>query len=157
MATSTQRRHTHGMIAGFIATVVLSMLMLMKEHMGVMPQLNPIKMLSDMAQSPTPAVGWALHFLIGTVLWGVSFGWIAPRLWGSYWWRGILFSLGPWVLMMVVLMPMAGAGLFGLALGLGAPVMTFMLHLIYGAVLGGVYGALCHGLHFGSHGTASHT
>lgn len=39
-------------------------------------------------------------------------------------------------------MPMAGAGIFGLNLGMMAPVMTLVLHLIYGAVLGAVYAAL---------------
>lgn len=38
--------------------------------------------------------------------------------------------------MMVMLMPMAGAGLFGMNLGVMAPVMTLVLHLIFGAVLG---------------------
>ena len=42
--------------------------------------------------------------------------------------------------MMVVLMPMAGKGFFGLGIGWMAPVMTLMLHLIFGAVLGWVYG-----------------
>jgi len=42
--------------------------------------------------------------------------------------------------MMVVLMPMAGAGLFGMSMGVMAPVMTLVLHLIFGAVLGWVYG-----------------
>jgi hypothetical protein len=40
----------------------------------------------------------------------------------------------------VVFMPMAGAGLFGVQLGLMAPVATLMLHWFYGAVLGGAYG-----------------
>lgn len=44
-------------------------------------------------------------------------------------------------LLMIIVMPMAGAGLFGLQLGLMAPIATLMLHWIYGAVLGGVYGA----------------
>jgi hypothetical protein len=43
--------------------------------------------------------------------------------------------------MMIVVMPMAGAGPFGLHLGLMAPLMTLMLHVIYGVVLGVVYGA----------------
>jgi hypothetical protein len=42
--------------------------------------------------------------------------------------------------MMVVLMPMAGAGLFGMNMGVMAPMMTLVLHLIFGAVLGWVYG-----------------
>jgi len=41
---------------------------------------------------------------------------------------------------MVMVMPMAGAGLFGMKLGLMAPMMTLALHLIFGAVMGLVFG-----------------
>ena len=47
-----------------------------------------------------------------------------------------------WLVMMLVLMPMAGAGLFGLRLGTMAPLMTLVLHLIFGIVLGWTYGQL---------------
>lgn len=33
-------------------------------------------------------------------------------------------------------MPMVGAGLFGLQMGIMAPMMTLVLHLIFGAVFG---------------------
>jgi len=42
------------------------------------------------------------------------------------------------------MMPMAGAGLFGMRLGMMAPVMTLLMHLVFGAVLGGVYAMLLH-------------
>jgi hypothetical protein len=42
--------------------------------------------------------------------------------------------------MMIVMMPMAGAGLFGLKIGVMAPAATLVLHWIYGAVLGGLFG-----------------
>jgi hypothetical protein len=35
-----------------------------------------------------------------------------------------------------------GAGLFGMNMGIMAPIMTLVLHLIFGAVLGWVYGLL---------------
>ena len=44
--------------------------------------------------------------------------------------------------MMIALMPMAGAGLFGLGLGMTTPVATLVLHVVFGLVLGGVYGLL---------------
>lgn len=50
------------------------------------------------------------------------------------------FAAGAWFVMMVLLMPLAGAGAFGLKLGVTAPVATLILHWIYGAVLGAVYG-----------------
>jgi len=36
-------------------------------------------------------------------------------------------------------MPMAGVGLFGMTMGLMAPMMTLVLHVIFGAVLGVTY------------------
>jgi hypothetical protein len=125
---------------GFMATVVLSAFMLMKEQMGLVPQLNPLEMLAKMAGGP-PAVGWVPHFLIGTVLWGSLFPIFDANVpSGSHWLNGILFGFGAWILMMVLFMPMAGAGLFGMALGVMAPIAALVLHLIYGFVLGGTYG-----------------
>ena len=131
-----------GFAAGFAATVVLSILMLMKSAMGLMPELDVIAMLGGM-MGTSPAMGWLGHFMIGTIAWGGLFGLIEPNLPGeSYWLKGIVLGVGAWLLMMIAVMPMAGAGLFGLGLGMAAPVMTLMLHIVFGAVLGGVYGAL---------------
>jgi hypothetical protein len=91
----TAKNWLKGMVAGFIATIVLSALMLMKAQMGVMPELNPIKMMSDMLGASTPAVGWVMHFLIGTVLWGTLFAWLDPHLPSEgHWLKGIWFSIG---------------------------------------------------------------
>jgi uncharacterized membrane protein YagU involved in acid resistance len=137
----------NGMIAGFSATVVLSMIMLMKGFMGMMPQVNAIQALTKISATyfglpMLPWVGWVEHFLIGTVLWGLTFA-ATVRFWpGPYVIKGMLFSIAAWLLMMLIMMPMAGAGWFGMKLGIVAPVATLVLHLVYGSVLGGVFGAL---------------
>ena len=41
--------------------------------------------------------------------------------------------------MMIAVMPMSGAGLFGMSLGMVAPAMTLMLHLVFGVILGFTY------------------
>lgn len=129
-----------GAIAGFVATVVLSVLMIMKSMVGLMPELDVIAMLSEM-MGGGPAMAWIIHFVIGTVMWGMGFALIVGSLPGSSLvMKGIVFGIGAWVLMMIAVMPMAGAGLFGLNIGIMAPVMTLMLHIIFGAVLGLVYG-----------------
>ncbi len=61
-----------GFLAGFIATVVLSVLMVIKGMMGVMPELDVAAMLAGMIGAPV-IVGWIVHFLIGTVAWGGGF------------------------------------------------------------------------------------
>jgi hypothetical protein len=131
-----------GLFAGFVATAVLSGLMVMKTMMGLMPALDVVAMLTHMMGASSSLLGWAAHFMIGTVLWGGAFALLNSRIPGaSQLAKGVVFGLGAWVLMMVMVMPMAGAGFFGMNLGMMAPVMTLMLHLIFGAVLGGVYGA----------------
>jgi len=132
----------HGVIAGLAATMVLSMIMIAKGMMGLMPELNVIAMLSSMMKA-APAIGWVIHFMIGMIAWGVGFAIFRNVLPGnSNLSKGISFGIAAWVLMMVVIMPMAGAGLFGLNMGMVAPAMTLMLHVIYGAVLGLVFGKL---------------
>ena len=131
-----------GVIAGFVATVILSALMLMKNIMGVMPELDVASMLGGM-MGGSPAMGWVGHFVIGTVMWGALFALVEPKLPGaSPWLKGVVFGMGAWVLMMLMVMPMAGAGLFGMKMGVMAPMMTAVLHAIFGAVLGGTYGAM---------------
>jgi hypothetical protein len=46
-----------------------------------------------------------------------------------------------WLWVMLIIMPAVGAGIFGLELGLVTPTATLILHWIYGAVLGGVFGS----------------
>lgn len=148
MMENTMNKYVRGIIAGFIATVVLSILMLIKSMMGVMPGLDLTTTLTGMAHQrmglpDTPMVGWIIHFMIGTVLWGIAFALLYKPLPGnSPVAKGMVFSVIVWLLMMVIPMPMTGAGLFGMHLGMMAPVMTLVLHLIWGAVLGATYGGL---------------
>jgi uncharacterized membrane protein YagU involved in acid resistance len=133
-----------GLIAGFAATLVLSLLMVMKQMMGLMPELDVIAMLSRMMGNISPVMAWVAHFMIGTVVWGVLYVVVSPMLPGPQWFRGALFGTAAWLAMMVMIMPVAGAGLFGISLGMMAPIATLMLHWVFGAVLGGVYGAILH-------------
>ena len=131
-----------GLVAGFTATVLLSLLMVMKQMIGLMPELDVIAMLSKMMGNSGPVMAWIAHFMIGTVVLGILYVWTSPSLPGPSWFRGAAFATGAWLVMMIVIMPMAGAGLFGNSLGMMAPIATLMLHWIFGAVLGGVFGAL---------------
>lgn len=130
------------MVAALVATIVLSLLMVMKSAMGIMPQLDLARMIAGVMGMPdVPAVGWVVHFFIGVVIYGAALALLDERLPGeSRIWHGVLIAIVGWLVMMLLLMPMAGAGLFGLGLGISAPVMTLMLHLIFGAVLGAYYG-----------------
>lgn len=143
--TITTSNIAKGMIAGLVATLVLSLLMMMKKMMGVMPELDPVHMMSDMAaqqmgMAPNIMVGWVMHFMIGTVAWGGAFAVLNNRLPGTgQVIKGISLGIAAWIIMMLGPMPMSGAGLFGLKIGMMAPVMTLMLHIVFGAVMGLVF------------------
>lgn len=138
--------YPRAIVSGFVATVALSLVMLFKSAMDLMPALNVIHMLAALGHGllslpASPAVGWLLHFIIGAVLWGIAFALLYPTLPGQRpVAKGMAFSVLAWVLMMLIVMPLAGAGLFGLHMGIMAPVMTLVLHLIWGAVLGATFG-----------------
>jgi len=141
-----------GSLAGLAATVVLSVLMVVKAMMGIMPALDLPKMIAGMMGSPnTPMLGWAVHFMIGIVVYGITIAALAHRMHASPTVSGIIIGVVGWLIMMVMLMPMAGVGMFAMSMGVMAPMMTLILHLIFGAVLGWTYGKLV------SDGPAAHT
>ena len=154
-------RTSRGIVAGFTATLVLSAVILAaRAWVDLVPAYNPVRVLTVMAVGePTPWLGWLLHFLIGTLLWGVLFALLAPWLPGPYWLRGVLFATGACFLMLGSMVPLAWlssalsgalsaavAPTRGVALPdvgrLTLPFATLILHAIYGVVLGGVYGWL---------------
>lgn len=139
-----------GMISGIIATIVLSVLMVMKNNMGMLPEMDIIQMLAGMMGGAV-MMGWAAHFMVGAG-YGVAFILFHRSIpGGSFLVKGMMLGLVGWIVMMVMLMPMMGAGLFGMKFGMMAPAATLMLHLIFGAVLGVSYrtllGASVHAQH----------
>ncbi|MFU8803510.1 MAG: DUF6789 family protein [Bradymonadaceae bacterium] len=123
-------------VAGLLGTAVMTAFMLMAPLMG-MPPMNIGEMLGSMMGGIT-SLGWVMHFMIGTVL-AIGYAAIfATRLPGPPAARGAIFSLIPWLMAQVVVMPMMGAGFFsGSMLVAGG---SLVAHLIFGVVVGGVYG-----------------
>ncbi len=134
--------YMRGILAGLIATIVLSILMYMKGMMGLMPELDIIAMLAG-KMGGSAMMGWVGHFVIGALGYGLAFAIIGDKLpGGSSTVRGIALGIIGWLMMMIVLMPMMGAGLFAMNMGMMAAVATLILHVIFGAVLGLVYSKL---------------
>jgi hypothetical protein len=133
-----------GMAAGLVGTLVLSALLMLKGSLGIVPELNIIRLLVSLGSIGVVAA-WMDHFIIGVVVWGLLFSLydsVAER--PAPWLKGIIFGVFAWLVMMLVFMPVVKAGLFGYRLGGGANAALLMLgmHLIYGAVLGVAYGLL---------------
>lgn len=127
-----------GLIAGFLATIVLSMMMLMKRQMGIMPELSMIGMLGRVTDQPR-SVDWLIHFIVGTVFYGLLIAFLAPMLPFDYWLDGVIVGLIGWMIASLTLMPAAGRGFFGLNIGASAFIMSMMMHVIFGAILGLIY------------------
>jgi hypothetical protein len=133
-----------GIVAGGVATAVLSLLMLVISATGFEPQLEPTRLLLAVLDEPTEfTLGWILHIAIGSVLLGGSFAYIEPRLGADNHTKGgVLYGLILWLAVMLFVMPAAGVGYFGFQLSVLAPLVMLALHIAYGGVLGWIYGKL---------------
>jgi hypothetical protein len=87
------------------------------------------------------ALAIGLNLLMGLALAIVYARWAEPRLSGPAWRRGVVFAMVPWLISVIAFLPIMGGGLFGGEIGAGPlPVIgNFILHLVYGAVLGAFY------------------
>jgi hypothetical protein len=134
-------------LAGFAGTLVMTVLMLVAPLMG-MPPMNIGELLGSV-MGGSLALGWVAHFMIGGVLaviYAVAF---AGRLPGPPVVRGATYALLPWLMAQLVVMPMMGMGLFsGSALAAGGSLMG---HLVYGAVVGLLYGTAVESAHNDHH------
>jgi hypothetical protein len=123
-------RFGKGIVAGFLATLALSLL------------LDPISILVGAVGVASPMIGWLTHLFVGTVIWGPIFAIVHDHISGPSWLRGLVFGIAAWLLVMLVIMPLSGAGLFAIGLGIATPSVTFIVHALYGALLGEIYGRL---------------
>jgi hypothetical protein len=120
----------NGIVAGFIATLALSVL-----H-------EPVALVTEAVGVHAPVAGLLFHFFVGTLLWGGAFGYAHDFLPGPSWVRGMIFAAGAALIVLLVFAPLSGAGLLCRGLGWFAPVVVTLFHLTYGAILGAVYGKL---------------
>jgi hypothetical protein len=130
-----------GLVGGVIATFVTSAMILMKNATGRLPDVHILGTWSAALGEPShPAVGWLAHIVVGVVVGGIAFALLAQSLpTRSFAIKGVLFGILMWLVMMFVVMPLAGAGVFATHQSGLAPVATLALYVIYGLVLGNFY------------------
>lgn len=126
--------------AGVAATAVMSVVAIMAPMMG-MPKMDFGEMLgtnNPMMAMPY-AAGWMMHFIVGIVLTAIYASIFVHKLSGSYAVRGIIFAMIPFAIAQSIMMPMMGNGFWS-----GGDMMAIMGsligHIVFGAVLGSVYG-----------------
>lgn len=123
--------------AGVAGTAVMTAVGLWVAPLMGMPAMNPAEMLAG-AMGGSLVLGWIGHFMIGIILAVIYAAFAAPTLPGHPAVRGALFGLAPFLVAQVAVMPMMGMPVFS-----GSMVMamgSLIGHLVYGAVVGVVYG-----------------
>jgi hypothetical protein len=122
-----------GIVAGFVATFVLSVL------------LDPIELFAPTILPASPPIGWVLHFFVGTVVWGIGFSVLHDHLRGAAWQRGLMFALGAWIVVITGAAVLILAHVIAMELTPVMIVATLVVHVLYGVVIGLVYGFLLEG------------
>lgn len=124
------------LLGGVAGTAAMTLVGAVVAPMMGMPKMNPADMLATQMGGMLVA-GWLAHFMIGSVL-AIGYAVIAPYLPGPPVLRGAAYAIAPWLMAQLVVMPMMGMPLFS-----GSMVMaggSLVGHLVYGAVLGAIYG-----------------
>ncbi len=148
-----QSRIQKGMIAGLVATAVVSIVDLVASFvqgaMGERVFHSFQSLLSAMAGQVLGSgfnsswIGWAMHFAAGIFVLGPLFAVLCPRLpTDTAATKGIFFAVGAWLVMCLTVMPLAGMGMFGAAAGFGTIAWMLVSHIIFGVALGRTYARL---------------
>ncbi len=132
-----------GLMAGFAATVVVSILEAVNVLGGPWVEPFPMFVAGLIGMPGNLAVGWVAHFVVGTVVLGSLFGILCPRMPGQTpETKGIIFAVGAWAVMMVAVLLVGNSGTFAGAGGFGPIVWMLVTHAVFGIVLGNVYARL---------------
>ncbi len=126
-------------VGGLVATGAMTILMLMAPLMG-MPEMNIGAMLAGMMGLPT-AVGWVMHFMIGTVF-ALGYVYVVGNMLpiDRPFLRGMVFGILVFVGAQLMFFVMRSMGLMPAPTGsaLMAMMGSLMGHLLYGGVLGAI-------------------
>lgn len=135
-------KYIKSICAGVVATAIVAGLVYLKQHFGVVPEFA-MPHAADTLMNNKDIPGWAVHLILGVVVWPIIFAVFMDFFNGPYWIRGIVYSILVWVFMVAVILPLAGHGMFldkaiEAGPGAGAHMMqvTLVLHIVYGFLLG---------------------
>lgn len=127
-------------LGGLVGTLAITFLMYAGGPMMGLPRMDIAAMLGGMLGGW--GMGMAMHVLNGVVIFPVVYALVLfAQLPGSPALKGVLWGVILWALAQIVVMPMMGAGLFGLKMGGIMPAFgSLMGHLVYGVLLGSIAG-----------------
>ena len=127
-------------LGGFVGTVAITFLMYVGGPMMGLAKMDIAAMLGGMLGGWM--MGMTMHLVNGAVIFPLIyayalFGWLPgpPAI------KGVIWGVILWLMAQVVVMPMMGAGLFGLNMGgMMAAFGSLLGHVVYGGLLGWIAG-----------------
>jgi len=126
---------------GALATVAMSIPMIIATATGISPMPKPIPV-ALVGHVFGPDLPKPVHMLLAVIshlayggAWALILAAITKRI---TIWKALGLGVFLWLLMQVIVLPMLGWGVFGAAVTPKIAVATLVLHLIYGATLGGL-------------------
>lgn len=126
-------------LGGLVATLVVTGLLLIEDHLGILPGLAWLAWLHRLTGGPM-LLAWLAHAAIGLIAWPALFMSVEAYLPGrrrpS---RGLWFGGYAWAAVMLLFLPVVGLGFFGLVLGPSVALSLLVLHLIYAGLLDALY------------------
>ncbi len=103
----------HAILAGFIASTVSSLVLIILTSVILIPKFDFISIQGSIfGLAGTAMSAWAVYFIIGTFVWGPLYSMLEPKIANNTLNRGFLFGLLLWLIVMAILMPLAGEGFF---------------------------------------------
>ena len=126
------------LIGGFLGTLAFTLMgKFIAPHL-IGHSMNVAAIIAHMLGT-SDTVGLMMHFMVGTIVFPIAYLLIGySRLPGSGWLRGLVFLIPIYLGAMIVVMPMAGKGIFFHSMPMS--MVALMGHMVYGIILGLVVG-----------------
>lgn len=138
--------------AGIVAWIVFTIVLYVLPLLGV-PKLDLAEMLGGLFGVNSVAMGWVILFVAGIVFALLYAFWWVRHLPGPGWQRGLVYGIVPWFVMAVIVAPLlpvlnptmdvkTAPGFFFINLGIVAIFGSLVAFLMWGIVLGVLYGSV---------------
>jgi hypothetical protein len=116
------------------------------QTMQWVPGLDLVSSFMKLAGSTEILTGWIVFGIVLAFIGGLVFSLLDAHLdkpeGAEEFVRGGLFGLGAFLLVGILVMPMSGADAFAMRYGVGGPIYLAIAFLVYGVVMGGIYGLM---------------
>jgi uncharacterized membrane protein YagU involved in acid resistance len=127
-------------LGGFFGTLAIPLLMYKGAPMMGLPKMDIAAMLGQVLGGWTTEM--MMHIVNGVVIFPLIYAYLLfARLPGAPAVKGMTLGVALWVMAQLIVMPMMGAGMFGLKMGgIMSAFGSLIGHVIYGALLGWIGG-----------------